>query len=61
MLCQHFLTLELEMSTSLPKHKVVKKYSYMGVKAVSQHYFESFCIDVINEKRLRKFPPPSIV
>lgn len=54
MLCQYFLTSELEMSTSLPKHKVVKKY---GVKAVPQHYFKSFCIDVINEEHLRKFPP----
>lgn len=49
MLCQHFLTLELELSTSLPKHKVVKKYSYVGVTAVPQHYLKSFCIDVVNK------------
>lgn len=30
----------------------------MGVRAVPQHYFKNFCIDVLNEKCLRKLFPP---
>lgn len=58
MLCQLFLTLELELSTSLSKLKIVKKYNCMGVRAVPQHYFKSFCIYIINKKHLGKLPSP---
>lgn len=45
MLCQHFLTLELELPISLSKVKMVKNYNCIGVRAVlPQHYFRNFCI-----------------
>lgn len=30
----------------------------MGVRALPQHNFRSFCIYIINEKHLGKIPPP---
>lgn len=53
MLCQHFPTLELELSSSLSKIKMVKKYNGMGVRAVPEFLY------LYNKwETFRKGPPP---